>query len=100
MAKGKKSKSAPKTSAAAVSQAPKQQDVPEIVKRTEIAYDLGNHAAVRSLAGAAAADHLDGKAQQRVDQLLEMTRTDPVAWAIGVGAFVLAVIVAIATLGG
>lgn len=106
MAKGKKKivtkpKSAgaakgPSTSAAAV----KREDVPPVVQRVETAYDLGNHSAVRALAISAAGEQLDDKALARVNEAFEKTRTDPLVWAIGIGALVLALIVAMATLGG
>lgn len=103
MAKGsnkKKSGAKVKAASAEAKKAPKGDDVPPFVKRVETAYDLGNHAAVRALAGGAGEQQLEGKALTRVEDAFEKTQTDPLVWAIGAGALALALLVAMATLGG
>lgn len=45
-------------------------------------------------------DELPPDAKQRVEELHERTRTDPQVWAVGVGAFLIAAVVAAITLGG
>lgn len=101
MAKGSKKKGGakPKAASSDVKKPAKGDDVPPFVARVETAYDLGNHAAVRSLA-AVGAEQLEGQALARVDDAFEKTKTDPLVWAIGVGALALALLVAMATLGG
>lgn len=105
MAKAKKSKSNNTKAKSTGSDVPKKdaakkEDAPPIVKRVETAFDVGNYAAVRALGNAAVGEHLEGKALARVDEALEKTKTEPLVWAIGIAALVLALIVALATLGG
>lgn len=103
MAKGSKKKTGTKGHVASNSEGKKPakaEDTPPYVKRVELAYDLGNHSAVRALAASASGAELDEKALARVNDAFEKTETDPLVWAIGAGALALALIVALATLGG
>lgn len=105
MAKGSKKKAGAKAKAASsghLKNAGKAEKAPELhpyAKRVELAYELGNHAAVRTLAEAAPSEGLDERALARVTELFEKTKTDPLVLAIAAGALALALIVALATLG-
>lgn len=104
MAKGsKKKKAGVKLQSAPVAdakKAAKPAEAPPYVRRVELAYDLGNHAAVRALAATPPTDQLDERALARVEEAFEKTKTDPLVLAIGAGALALALTVALATLGG
>lgn len=86
--------------AAGANKAEKAADVHPYVQRVELAYDVGNHAAVRALANAAPSEGLDERSLARVMETFEKTKTEPLVLAIAFGALVVAIVVALATLGG
>lgn len=73
---------------------------PAYVRQTRLAYEVGNHAAVRSMAAGVDAAELDEESRGHVRRFAEMVRTDPQAIVAGVVALLIALAVAALTLQG
>lgn len=67
------------------------------VERVQNQFDIGSYAGVNRLAHAAPAD-LDGAAKAKLDEVVGMTKIDPVQLAIGAGGLLLVIIVGLLTL--
>jgi hypothetical protein len=75
--------------------------VPQLLQDIEHAFELGDYSGVRRLGAQAASDEsLDDKQRERAAEIVEMTVTDPVVWAVGAAATTIALIVGMLTLGG
>lgn len=98
MAKKKQSKTAQGKNKAKKAESKQAAKVvaPEVTA-AEAAYRSGDFSALRKLA--LASGDLPADARGRIEELHEMTRTDPQAWMVAFAALIIAVIVAVATLG-
>jgi len=97
MAKKKQTKSSPGKNKAKKAEKKPVLTAPEVIA-AEAAYKSGDYAGLRRLA--LADGDLPADVRARIDTLYEMTRTDPKQWMVAIAAFVIAIIVAIVTLGG
>lgn len=73
---------------------------PPYLRQTRLAYEVGNHAAVRSLASGADAVDLDDESRGHVRRFAERVRTDPQVTLAGFIALLIALAVAALTLRG
>ncbi|MFZ9889511.1 MAG: hypothetical protein ACO3JL_18605 [Myxococcota bacterium] len=73
---------------------------PAYLRQTRLAYEAGNHAAVRALAAGAETADLDDDSRRQTRRFADMVQTDPQVMVAGVIALFIALAVAALTLRG
>jgi hypothetical protein len=98
VAKPTKNKARSKGEVAAARDAKAEQ--PGILKHMEQELERGNYAGVQKLGKEAEASDLSSSDKERARALVVTVKTDPTTWTLGVGALLIALLVAASTLGG
>ncbi len=98
MAKANKKKTKPDGAKTDGATAKAQQ--PVLLTLMEKELERGNYAGVQKLGREAAASELSPSDKERAQDMVVTVKTDPTTWALGVGALLIALLVAASTLGG